>query len=386
MLERAQFIGEYEEEELTMAELCRAFGISRPTGYKWIQRYLESGAEGLRDQTRAPRSHPNQVSQATEGAITGLRAAHPSWGPLKLLARLAQEHPHQDWPSASTIGGILKRRGLSIPRHRRRTSPAYSQPFQNCEQSNAVWSADFKGWFLTGDGSRCDPFTLSDNYSRYLLRCQAVNALDGQTLRPIFEAAFREYGLPIAIRTDNGAPFATTTVGGLSRLSIWWLRLGIMPERIAPGKPAQNGRHERMHRTLKAETAQPPQRTLRNQQRTFDAFRQEYNNERPHQALQQQSPASVYRHSERPFPIRLPQIDYPEHFATRKVHPQGDLCWNYHQIYLSSTLADEYVGFDQVDDHLWQIYFGPIHLAFLDDRNHRLIHRKQSRQKTTTHE
>jgi hypothetical protein len=211
-----------------------------------------------------------------------------------------------------------------------------------------------------------------------------VNALDGQTLRPIFEAAFREYGLPTAIRTDNGSPFATTTIGGLSALSIWWLKLGIIPERIAPGKPAQNGRHERMHRTLKAETARPPQRTIRTQQHAFDTFRHEYNHERPHQALHQKPPASVYHSSPRPFPIRLPQIEYPDHFATRKIHPQGDLRWHDHQIYLSSTLAGEYVGLTQIDDHAWQIFFGPIPLVILDERTHRLIHPPQVRRKNNS--
>jgi len=379
MDERVQFIAMYLQKEWSIAELCGEFGISRPTGYKWIARYEEGGVETLVDRSRAPHHHPNQVSPEIEEAIVSLRSKHPRWGPLKLLSRLKHLQQQRKWPSASTIGDILKRRGLSAPRRRSRRSPPYLKPFRHCDGPNAVWSADFKGWFRTGDSSRCDPLTISDNYSRYLLRCQAVSCTDFAGVKPIFEATFRECGLPYAIRTDNGPPFATTTVGGLSHLSIWWLKLGIMPERIESGKPAQNGRHERMHRTLKAETAKPPQRTLLRQQQAFDHFRKEYNYQRPHQALQQQTPASHYQSSDRRYPLRLPQITYPDSYATRKVHPQGDIVWKEHQIYLSVTLAGEYVGFEQADENRWQIYFGPIPLAILNTQNFRLIHHKRTR-------
>jgi hypothetical protein len=216
--------------------------------------------------------------------------------------------------------------------------------------------------------------TLTDNYSRFLLRCQVVCHTDHVHVKAVLEAAFREYGLPNALRTDNGPPFATTTVGGLSLISIWLLKLGIVPERIAPGRPAQNGRHERMHRTLKAETATPPRATLRAQQRAFDTFRHEFNTERPHESINQQPPASLFRASSHPYPSRLPEIVYPDYFLTRTVHSQGDIRWKNRQIYLSETLAGEHVGMDQTDTDRWTIWFGPIKLAQLDTRTLGIVH------------
>jgi putative transposase len=263
---------------------------------------------------------------------------------------------------------------LTVPRRRCRKTQAYEQPFVGCDYPNAVWSGDFKGWFLTGDGVRCDPLTISDNYSRMLLRCQAVTPTNHRAIQPVFEAAFREYGLPVAIRTDNGPPFATTTVGALSKLSIWWLKLGIIPERIEPGKPQQNGRHERMHRTLKDETASPPKRTWRTQQKALDHFREEYNHERPHESLDQQTPAEFYVSSPRPYPLIVPEMTYPDDMKVRIVKSQGDISWRSRHIYLSTTLARETVGLRQASDRIWDIYFGPIKLAQLDTHDLRLIH------------
>ncbi len=270
---------------------------------------------------------------------------------------------------------MLKRNHLSFPRQRRRKGPPYEQPFLGCDGPNAVWSADFKGWFTTGDGRRCDPFTLSDNYSRYLLRCQVVWALDYEHVRPLMEAAFREFGLPLAIRTDNGTPFATTTVGGLSRLSIWLLKLGVWPERIQPGRPAQNGRHERMHRTLKDYTAKPPKSSLRAQQKAFDEFQKEYNHERPHRMLNGHTPAELYRPSSRPYPHKIPELTYPDDFVLRRVFAQGDFKWRGHQAYLSETLAGELVGFRRYNERLWTIYFGPVRLATFDQHTGKLSRR-----------
>jgi hypothetical protein len=252
-----------------------------------------------------------------------------------------------------------------------------------CKASNQVWCADFKGWFRTLDGVRCDPFTLSDAYSRYLLRCQTVIRPDYWGVKPLFDAAFREFGLPAAIRTDNGPPFATTTVGGLSLLSIEWLKLGIRPERIEPGKPAQNGRHERMHRTLKAETAAPPKTSLLAQQRAFNRFRQEYNNERPHEALNQKTPADIYLPSSIPLPLRLPEIVYPDDYAIKKILCKGDLKWRGKRIYLSETLAGEYVGLEQIDDRLWNIYFADIKLAKWDDYCGKIVRINSKKNKET---
>lgn len=374
MEERIKFISHYLEGELSMAALCREFGISRKTGYKLVGRFVEEYVDGLKDRSRAPHHHPNTVSALTEVLVVSARRRHPTWGPKKLRAWLERTDSSTVWPAASTIGDILHRCGLSVPRRRSRKAVVYGEPFIGCDYSNAVWSADFKGWFMTGDGVRCDPLTISDNYSRYLLRCQAMASPDYDHVQPVFEAAFRAYGLPVAIRTDNGAPFATTTVGGLSRLSIWWLKLGIIPERIAPGHPEQNGRHERMHRTLKRETATPPQRNRRAQQQAFDRFRREYNQERPHEAIAQATPASLYLASPREYPLLVPEMNYPDDMLIRSVKSQGDISWKSRHIYLSETLAGELVGLRQVTDRFYDIYFGPVKLARLDLYEKRLKH------------
>ena len=345
MDERAKFVMLYEDDESSMAELCRQFGVEPKTGYKWVRRYEQEGLAGLMDRSRAPHHHPNAILPEIEDAVVALRGRHPRWGPKKLRAKLAREEPTIRWPASSTtcpplrsgrrVGEILKRQGLVVPSRRKRRTPPSVAPLFSAEQPNDVWCADFKGWFRTGDGSRCDPFTLSDSASRLLLRCQAVLHPDEESVRPVLDAAFRKFGLPRAIRTDNGPPFATTTVRGLSRLSVWWIKLGIVPERIEPAKPAQNGRHERLHRTLKQETASPPARTLRLQQRAFDQFREYDNHDRPHEALGQQTPASVYHPSAQEDPRPLLEITYPKGDIIRRVHPQGDLRWRNRQLYLS---------------------------------------------------
>ena len=374
MNERVKFIGLHSQEEWTMTELCRHFDISPKTGYKIVKRFERYGLSGLEDRSRAPHHHPNAVSELVEQAVIAARHAHPRWGPKKLKAWLQRRDTETKWPAVSTFGEILSRHGLTVPRRRCRKTQAYEQPFVGCDFPNAVWSGDLKGWFLTGDGVRCDPLTISDNYSRMLLRCQAVTPTNHEAIQPVFEAAFREYGLPMAIRTDNGPPFATTTVGALSKLSIWWLKLGIIPERIEPGQPQQNGRHERMHRTLKGETASPPKRTWRTQQKAFDHFREEYNYERPHESLDQQTPTEFYVRSPRPYPLLVPEMTYPDDMTVRIVKSQGDISWKSRHVYLSVTLAREPVGLRQVSDRLWDIYFGPIKLAQLDTWERRLIH------------
>jgi putative transposase len=386
MDQRMRFVMHYLEHEWPMSALCREFGISRKTGYKMIGRYIEGGFGGLRDLSRVPYHHPSAVSAPVEQTVLAARHRHPTWGPKKLRAWLDRRDGRIKWPAASTIGQILNRHGLTVPRRRSRKTRVYEEPFVGCDYPNAVWSADFKGWFLTADGSRCDPLTITDNYSRYLLRCQAVRPTGHEAVKPVFEAAFREYGLPVAIRTDNGPPFATTTVGGLSKLSIWWLKLGIIPERIEPGKPAQNGRHERMHRTLKRETASPPKGTWRAQQRAFDHFCDEYNRERPHEAINMQTPAELYSVSVREYPLILPEMTYPDEMSIRYVKSQGDISWKGRHVYLSETLAGEPVGLCQVSDRLWDIHFGPIRLAQLDTCEKRLIHLPRRRKQKKNNE
>lgn len=367
MNERLQFIAAYQRRELGFAALCRTYGVSRKTGYKWIDRYASDGVDGLKERSRAPHHHPQAISRDLEEVILATRAQHPTWGPKKLVARLAVERPDLELPAASTAGEVLKRGGLVVPRKRRRHAPPRTAPLAHAEQPNAVWSIDFKGNFRTGDGQGCYPLTISDNASRYLLRCQVMTETTTERVRPLVEATFREYGLPQAIRSDNGPPFASVGLGGLSTLAVWWIKLGITPERIMPGKPEENGRHERMHRTLKQETAQPPQATLRAQQGAFDRFRVEYNTVRPHEALSQQAPASVYTPSPRSFPERLPVLEYPEADRVLRVRHNGEVYLRKQFIYVTAALAGEPVGLLALGPGQWELHFGPLVLGVLDE-------------------
>ena len=261
--ERLRFVLAVASGEETFAAVCRRFGVSRRVGYKWYARYRLAGVSGLSDRSRAPGRRPHAVSDEIAAACLAVRRAHPRWGPVKVRAWLERRDPGVAWPAASTIGALFDREGLTVKRRLRRRAPPRTAPFAACRAANDVWCIDFKGWFRTGDGARCEPLTLSDAHSRYLLRCQAVARADAAHVWPILDAAFREHGLPVALRSDNGAPFASTGAGGLSRLSVLAIKAGVRPERIAPGKPQQNGRHERLHLTLKQETASPPAASLR---------------------------------------------------------------------------------------------------------------------------
>lgn len=382
MEERLKFIAFYKDNAYTISELCRHFGISRKTGYKWIRRFESRGIDGLHELSRAPYHQSNSTPLEIEAAILETaRSLKVKRGPKKLRQLLQLKYPDIIWPAISTIGAILKRNGLVKSRRRSRKSPPYQKPLAGCDHANAVWSADLKGWFKARNGERCDPLTITDNKSRFLLRCQLVRPLTFESMKPVFESAFIEYGLPEAIRTDNGAPFATTTVGGLSHLSIWWIRLGIIPERIAPGKPQQNPRHERMHRTLKDEACKPPKSTWACQQKAFDNFRHEFNYQRPHESLQQLFPGDLYRPSPRKYPLVLPDMQYPDDMMPRTVYHQGDIKWKSTSIYLTKVLAGQTVAMRQVEHQLWDIFFGHIRLAQLDTLNRKLIHLKRTKKK-----
>jgi transposase InsO family protein len=367
---RKQFIREYESGMGTMTELCGIYGISRPTGYQVLQSWRSGGEVGLAERSRAPHRHPNQTAGAIEEPLLALRRAHMRWGPRKLKAYLERAQGTQRWPAASTIGELLKREGLVIARPQRHKVPPYTQPFQSAREPNQLWCADFKGWFRTGDGERIDPLTISDACSRYLLRCQAVEKTDRERVQAIFEAAFREYGMPEAIRTDNGAPFASRAVAGLSRLAVWWMKLGIVPERIAAGHPEQNGRHERMHRTLQQETASPPQANRRAQQRGFNVFRWEYNQERPHEALGMQTPSACYGPSPRAYPARVVAPEYGRALQVRRVLERGAFTWKHEAVFLSETLSGERIGLLSIDERYYRVYFAAFPLARFD--SHRL--------------
>ena len=368
MEERFKFVQEHKADDWSFAELCRRYGVSRKTGYKWLERYELNGLEGLQDQSRAPDHHRNEVVKEVAEEVLDLRRQHPHWGPAKLRARLQREAPEIVWPAASTIGEMLKRAGLSVPRKRRRKATPSQSPLRHAQGANQVWSADFKGWFRCGDGSRCDPLTISDGFSRYLLRCQAVERMNTGSVRGVMEAAFREYGLPEAMRTDNGEPFAGVGLAGLSALSVWWIKLGIRPERIPPGKPQHNGRHERMHRSLKQATARPPAADLRAQQRAFDQFRQEYNEERPHAALQMKTPAEFYIASSRSYPSRLAEPNYPDDWEVRRVRQCGTMRWWSASIFVGKSLVGEPLGLEPADDGRWRVWFFDYPLGSFDER------------------
>lgn len=366
MDQRRKFIEEYEGGLVTMAELCRSHEISRETGYKWVKRYQQFGCEGLEDLSRAPRRHPNQTAPELEERILDLRRRHPRWGPGKLQGYLCEKYSKKKWPVASTIGELLKREGLIIPRKKRRKIPAYTQPFADAQEPNRVWCMDFKGWFRTRDGERIDPFTLSDACSRYLLRCQAVEKTNTEQVRGILEAAFREYGLPTRIRSDNGAPFASRAIAGISPLAVYLMKLGIVPERIRAGHPEQNGRHERMHRTLKEETACPPAANRRTQQKAFNRFREEYNEERPHEALGQKTPASCYQSSPRSYPARIREPEYGSALQVRRVNLRGGFSWKQESVFLTEALIGEPVGLEPVDERYFTVYFAEFPLGRFD--------------------
>jgi putative transposase len=367
MDERMAFIVDWQREEMTFAALCRHYGVSRKAGYKWVERFEAEGVEGLKDHSRAPHHHPNAVGETEEAAIVAVRAKHPSWGPKKIKAWLTDRHPGPQWPAQSVIGTILDHHGLVKRRRRRRHVPCSPSPLSACAEANDVWGIDFKGWFRTGDGQRCDPLSLSDLASRYVLRLQALERPDGQHVWPIIDAAFREFGLPRVIRSDNGPPFASTAAGGLSYLSVRLIKAGVMPERIAPGKPQQNGRHERLHLTVKQETASPPAATLRQQQRRFNSFRKLFNEERPHEALGQTPPAQHYRPpAVRPYTGRLREPEYAADRQVRCVRQNGEIKWRNELIFISEALVGEPIALCDNDDGTWQLSYGPIELGTID--------------------
>jgi transposase InsO family protein len=357
MDQKIQMIGDYLSEEYSISQLSKMYEVSRKTVYKWIGRYQTEGPPGLEERLKAPRTHPNATPLAVAREVVAVKLRHQRWGPKKILAWLEGHRPGELWPAASTVGEILKKEGLVKPRRKKHRTPPYSERLGKWERPNEVWSADFKGQFRTADGKLCYPLTIIDNSSRYVLLCRGLNRPTFEEAQPWFEWVFLEYGLPEAIRTDNGAPFASVGLGALTRLSIWLIKLGIRPERIEPGHPEQNGRQERMHRSLKEAVAKPPRSDIKEQQKAFDQFIQEYNFERPHEALGQKTPAAYYRPSLRPYPVRIPKIGYPGDVIVRQVRHNGEIRWKGELIYLSQALAGESVALKQKEEHLWEVRF-----------------------------
>jgi len=369
--ERMRFVVAVREHEESFAAVCRRFGVSRRVGYKWLARFEEEGAAGLFDRPRTPLHQPQRIADDIAERCLEVRRTHPTWGPLKVRAFLARKSSQTEWPAASTIGELFDREGLTVKRKLRRRSPPSSAPFADCEAANDTWCIDFKGWFLTGDGKRCEPLTVTDAHSRYLLRCQALARTGTDHVWPVLDAAFREFGLPHYLRSDNGSPFASRGAGGLSRLSVKLIKAGVTPERIAPGKPQQNGRHERMHLTLLQEVASPPARNMREQIERLRSFQQLYNEERPHQALDHATPAERYQASPRRFDGVLRKPDYGDGQHVRSVRHNGDIKWQGNTIYINEALVGEPIGLTE-DESGWTVSYGPILLGTIEHRGDRL--------------
>jgi transposase InsO family protein len=382
MNERIKMLADHLCGEDSIAELARRYGMSRRVVYKWIERYQLEGAAGLKERSRAPRHQPHAIAPEIVDRLLDYKKRWPRWGAPKLLARLQREIGAAHCPAESTVSEILKRHGLSFVRRRARRATPSSLPLQHAVAPNAVWCVDFKGWFCTGDGLKCTPLTLTDAYSRYLLRCQGLGGSTATELvQPIMISAFREYGLPRAMRSDNGTPFASSALGGLSKLSVWWLRLGIKLERIEPGKPQQNGRHERFHRTLEEHTARPAASSLGAQQRRFESFRHEYNHERPHEALDQSPPAEHYEPSPREYPGRLlPPRDYPDDWQKRRVRLGGQMKWGGRAVSITKALEGHFVGLEPIGEGRWAVWFENLELGIFEERLMRVMAHQTLRQ------
>jgi transposase InsO family protein len=363
-----RFVARLQEGE-RMVDLCREYGVSRKTGHKIWNRFQELGLDGLEDQERAPKRIPHRTSPEIRALFVDAKRKHPSWGPKKLRAWLLEKKKGLVLPSANTMGQWLKREGLVEARKtRQRCVPTPPNALTQAKAANDVWCADFKGQFRLGNGRHCYPLTITDLHSRYLLGCVALDGTSGGPARIAFEEVFRDFGLPSVIRTDNGSPFASTGLAGLTSLSVWWLRLGIALERIEPAHPEQNGQHERMHLTLKRETTRPAGANMLQQQERFDGFQEEFNEERPHEALGLRPPASVYSASSRRYPETLRELDYPLHDLFCTITQAGAAYLNGRQFFLSLALRGERVGLREVDDGVWLVSFMSLDLGHFNER------------------
>lgn len=369
--EKLLFISEYLTEEFNFTELCDRYGVSRTAGYKLVNRYEEEGAEAFKDKSHARHCHPNATCAEIKQLLIDIKYRYPTWGPKKIKDWLERNDAHQSYPSSSTIGDILKKQGLVKASRRRKKVPPHTQPFSECKAPNHVWSADFKGQFRLVNGKYCYPLTIFDNYSRYLLLCEGLYHPNHKSSLKCFEKVFKEYGLPDVIKTDNGQPFAGLGIGGITQLSIFWIKLGIMPERIEPGHPEQNGRHERMHRTLKDYLLIKKNRAQ--QQRVLDKFINEYNYERSHEALNKKTPGDIYIKSARQMPAVIPDVTYPNNFIIRQVKTNGSIKFCGKPFYISELLHGEPIGLELIDEQRAIIYFSNVKLGLIDARKNKII-------------
>jgi putative transposase len=373
---KIRMIADWRSNDLNVTELSKKYRISRPTVYKWVERYDKQGIDGLKEQNRTPLNSPNQTKAEMVELIVQEKLKNRHRGPKKVRHQLKRQYPDLKLPAPSTIGEWLKKRGLVEKRKKRLRVPPYTRPFERCERANSVWSIDYKGQFYTKDGQVCYPLTVSDNYSRYLLECHGLPGPRYFETKAVLEKVFKEYGLPDAIRSDNGVPFAGKSIGGLSNLSMWFVQLGIIPERIDKGCPQQNGRHERMHRTLKAETACPASSNMKEQQERFNIFRTDYNNYRPHESLEQDVPSNYYQRSSRPYVAKTVMPDYDFDYTVRYVRSNGEIKFNGRFHYLAQLLAGQHVGLKEVADGQWQIFYSFLPLGILDLRKNLIIRDK----------
>jgi putative transposase len=372
MTERLSSIELYQTRLWSMTELCTRVNISRQTGYKWLRRCAQEGFSGLQAKSRAPLSCPHRLAPEVAAVLLAAQHLHPSWGPRKILPYLARRRPALEWPAASSAGELFRNAGLSRSKPRRRRPQHPAAPAPHAGAPNEVWTADFTGQFRTGDGVYGYPLTVADAYSRYLLGGTARLSTQQVEAQPVFERLFREYGLPEAMRTDHGAPFATPACWGLSTLSVWWITRGSRHQRIAPGRPEQDGRHERRHRALNAEATRPPERNQATQQARCERFCREYNHERPHEALGQRTPASLYHASPRRMPAELAAPAYPGHCLVRRVSDAGTFRFQSRQLFLRDTLLQEWSALEETGDGIWSISFYDVLLARLDERDFKL--------------
>ena len=372
MEQRIELIRDWLKKTHSVSDLCALYGISRKSAYKWIDRYMNDGPDWAMDRSHEAAVVHNKTPVEVERALMQMRLRHRSWGARKLLHQVGLEQPQLILPQESTVCDMLKRNGLITARPRRRSIGHPGRPSSVVNGPSDSWSADFKGQFRTGDGIYCYPLTVTDNYSRYILGCQALPGTLLEPTKATFTRLFKEHGLPRSIKTDNGVPFSSPTLGRLSQLSVWWLKLGVMPVLTQPGKPQQNGRHERMHKTLKDETCKPPAGNSRAQQRKFNVFRREFNEVRPHEALDMNTPSQLHTASPRQMPAKLAPVEYPDRFEVRYVSANGGIRWRKQWVNVTSALNGEYVGLEAIDDGLWDVYFSFKKIGRLHERHMRI--------------
>ena len=373
MDQKIQLIADWQSKNLSLTDLSQKYGISRPTVYKLIERYEQHGIEGLKEQSRAPKICPHRTPEKVISLVIQGKLKNRKRGPRKIRAQLKRQHPNLELPAISTIAYWLKKEGLVEKRKKRLRVPPYTEPFCECKAPNDVWSIDYKGQFYMKNGHVCYPLTISDNLSRFILGCKALEGPRYVPTRRYLESVFREYGLPDAIRSDNGTPFAGKCIGGLSRLSIWFIQLGIIPERIEKGCPQQNSRHERMHRTLKSDALDSIARNLKEQQQAFDIFQHDFNHNRPHESLNDQTPSEFYKKSNRPY-VGCPHMpEYGYDYTVRHVKHSGEIKFKGRVFYVTGLLAKQPVGLKEITDDIWQLQYSFYVLGSVDLRKNKII-------------